>query len=308
MEKHIRPRLSHSNSFGNDAEKDTAGCRALNRKSIVIGVWEPDWLNDSFGRSVIEAIDKVPLGENVERSLLEAGMRVEDLCTGTKNLLLCKHLSMMNRMTMMGENCYPFLLDAAEEKEITMGVTAYFLMRDEALKGRTVHFANDDSYVSNQMDFLYKITQLIGDGLIDSTGVSSQDVCSFEYESCGYIAQKDIAVAVDNIAAHPSVAGVYAQQAVEKMLKQYLTEVLNSCDENLLKTHNLRVLSKAVRIGGLDIMTLWDLSDAYKSITHPNSEYCELSAEDARKLCEGASATVALIEKEITNFRGGALL
>ena len=29
--------LSHSNSFGNDAEKGPAGCRALNRKSIVIG-------------------------------------------------------------------------------------------------------------------------------------------------------------------------------------------------------------------------------------------------------------------------------
>jgi len=30
--------LSHSNSFGNDAEKDTAGCRAFYRKSIVIGL------------------------------------------------------------------------------------------------------------------------------------------------------------------------------------------------------------------------------------------------------------------------------
>ena len=38
MEVNIRPRLSHSNSFGNDAEKDTAGCRAFNRKYIVIGV------------------------------------------------------------------------------------------------------------------------------------------------------------------------------------------------------------------------------------------------------------------------------
>ncbi len=36
MEVNIRPRLSHSNSFGNDAEKDTAGCRALDRKYIVI--------------------------------------------------------------------------------------------------------------------------------------------------------------------------------------------------------------------------------------------------------------------------------
>ena len=37
MGENARPRLSHSNSFGNDAEKDTAGCRVLNRKSIVIG-------------------------------------------------------------------------------------------------------------------------------------------------------------------------------------------------------------------------------------------------------------------------------
>ena len=37
MEFNIRPRHSHSNSFGNGAEKDTAGCRALNRKYIVIG-------------------------------------------------------------------------------------------------------------------------------------------------------------------------------------------------------------------------------------------------------------------------------
>ena len=28
---------SHSNSFGNNAEKDTAGCRASDRKYIVIG-------------------------------------------------------------------------------------------------------------------------------------------------------------------------------------------------------------------------------------------------------------------------------
>ena len=37
MEVYIRPRHSHSNSFGNDAEKDTAGYRALIRKYIVIG-------------------------------------------------------------------------------------------------------------------------------------------------------------------------------------------------------------------------------------------------------------------------------
>lgn len=43
MEVYIRPRLSHSNSLGNDAEKDTAGCRAFNRKYIVIEDITDEW-------------------------------------------------------------------------------------------------------------------------------------------------------------------------------------------------------------------------------------------------------------------------
>ena len=33
----MRPSCYHSNSFDNNAEKDTADCRAFNRKPIVIG-------------------------------------------------------------------------------------------------------------------------------------------------------------------------------------------------------------------------------------------------------------------------------
>ena len=55
MEFNIRPRHSHSNSFGNGAEKDTAGCRALNRKSIVIEFTKSFY----YDRDVKEALDMV---------------------------------------------------------------------------------------------------------------------------------------------------------------------------------------------------------------------------------------------------------
>jgi len=48
MEMSVRPILSHSNSFGNNAERDTAGCRASHRKSIVIG--------DRFSMSLVQQI------------------------------------------------------------------------------------------------------------------------------------------------------------------------------------------------------------------------------------------------------------
>lgn len=124
--------------------------------------YEENWLSDSFGRKVIETIDRIKLGSDVLHSLLEAGMHPEDLCTGTKNLLLCKHVDKLNHMSKMGENCYPFLLDIADTKDVHMAVTSFCWIRNDALKGRLVHFVNDDSYITDEMGFLDKITEFDG--------------------------------------------------------------------------------------------------------------------------------------------------
>ena len=57
MEVYIRPRLSHSNSLGNDAEKDTAGCRAFNRKYIVIAGIDVVWMPLRVDRSIATQFD-----------------------------------------------------------------------------------------------------------------------------------------------------------------------------------------------------------------------------------------------------------
>lgn len=130
------------------------------------GVWELDWISDSFGRSVIESIDQVELGDDVVFSLLKAGLRVEDLCTGTKNLLLCKHLNKLNRITMMGENCFPFLMDIAESKEVYMGCSNTVFFKDYDLKGRKVHFVNIDAYADNAIAFLERILEVEEGGVV----------------------------------------------------------------------------------------------------------------------------------------------
>ena len=127
--------------------------------------WETAWLEDSFGRSVIQSIDKVELGEDVVASLLSAGMRVEDLCTGTKNLLLCKHIDdKMHRLSMMGGNCYKFLMDVAEEKELYMGAENTFYFKDSDLLGRTVHFVNFNTYASTAREFALQMYDAKGGG------------------------------------------------------------------------------------------------------------------------------------------------
>lgn len=125
-------------------------------------VYKEEWLSDSFGRSVIQTIDRIALGEDVLLSLFKQGMRPEDLCTGTKNLFLCKYIDKTHHLMKMGANCYPFLLDIAETRDVYMGVSSYCHMTDDQLKGRVVHFVNDDSYVSTAKEFLNKMMDLWG--------------------------------------------------------------------------------------------------------------------------------------------------
>lgn len=118
-------------------------------------VWETEWVNNPLSRAIIHDIDHVEMTDGVttEMACIMSGFRVADLCTGTKNLLLCRYYSGLNRMTMMGENCYKYLMDIADERDVYMGCSSFVSFHDDVLKGRTVHFVNTDEYVSTYYDF-----------------------------------------------------------------------------------------------------------------------------------------------------------
>ena len=126
-------------------------------------LWEPEWVNDPLSRAIIHDIDQVemPDGVTTEMACIMSGFRVADLCSDTKNLLLCRYYSGLNRMTMMGENCYKYLMDIADERDVYMGCSSYCFFSDDDLKGRTVHFINTDEFVSNSEDFLWRVIDIV---------------------------------------------------------------------------------------------------------------------------------------------------
>ena len=131
-------------------------------------LWDSQWVNNPLSRRIIHEIDRVefPEGRTTEEACALRGMCLTDLCTGTKNLLVCKNYSGLNRMTMMGDNCYPFLMDIADQREVYMGCSNYVLFDDDILKGRTVHFLNSDLYASNEEAFTRCELDIVGGGSI----------------------------------------------------------------------------------------------------------------------------------------------
>ena len=101
-----------------------------------------------------------------ELACLLSNVRVEDLSSGTKSLILSKRYDKLYRMTMMGPNCYKYLMDIADEKDVYMGCSNYAFFTDEDLKGRKVHFVNTDDYVSTAEDFAEHVYRIIDSGVL----------------------------------------------------------------------------------------------------------------------------------------------
>lgn len=127
----------------------------------------------------------------------------------------------------------------------------------------------------------------------------------YKYVSYGYIALRDLMSAKKSVQALPSVSGCYSQQAVEKMIKHYLKEVLASDSEDAMGTHKI---SKLIRASGLkfpdDIgSTLRDLTDVYLDTRYPGDEYWELDTATALQYYNAAEKAVVLIDARIKEFR-----
>ena len=83
-------------------------------------VYEQEWLDCEWSRRVIREIDKSTYvcGEYIESPVL-GGISPRDLSSGCKALILANFMpELLISGDRMGDNCYPLLLELAEEKDL----------------------------------------------------------------------------------------------------------------------------------------------------------------------------------------------
>ena len=128
-------------------------------------IYEEDWLDNELSRQIItdiQGIDVTDVRFSVDEILARYKMPVEYLATGTKNLLLCKFLDdgRKFRMSMMGENCYKWLMDIAETKDICGVITTPLFFTEDDISGRTIYFPQNDGYANDTKSFYEQLNLL----------------------------------------------------------------------------------------------------------------------------------------------------
>ncbi len=87
-------------------------------------VYEDSWLTDDFAVRVIRTIDQSEvLGPNGIQSPYLGVISPEKLAGGTKTLLLMKNCpEMIFNASTCGDNCAPFILELAEDRDLTINL------------------------------------------------------------------------------------------------------------------------------------------------------------------------------------------
>lgn len=117
--------------------------------------YSDDWLETDLARRLISEVDHVELSSDktVRQSLWERYLRPEDLCGGTKAILVIANTPFLISMLMMGENCYKYLFEVAKYQDKRVGLTSYCLPEDSDFSGTVALLENTGDLIRNSAEF-----------------------------------------------------------------------------------------------------------------------------------------------------------
>lgn len=112
-----------------------------------------EWLNTEFAKRVVKGIDNT---EHIKDGYLESpfwgAMSPQKLSTGCKNVLLMKFYSILSVFygTKCGDNCVPYILEVAKEKDIELHLQHCMRFPDY---GFEAHVVETDRYIHSCFEF-----------------------------------------------------------------------------------------------------------------------------------------------------------
>ena len=122
--------------------------------------YKKSWILSDFSRRVIKGIDKSEvLGNKVISSPVLGLIPPMMLSGGTKTLIMLKFTNFKMKLSGMGDNCFKFLKEVADEKDIIMCTRTY---RSLFLDGdfEQIRIINSGQIVTNPLEMLHEYVEV----------------------------------------------------------------------------------------------------------------------------------------------------
>lgn len=116
-------------------------------------MYEDAWFLDSFAERVIKDVDHVDLEGRGVDALWANRIPPDRISGGSQTLLCLRHTNIWTSLSRMGENCYKFLQELAQQKNIRVAATTYYAFSQEDLSYGPVWFERSQRCASNEFEF-----------------------------------------------------------------------------------------------------------------------------------------------------------
>lgn len=120
-------------------------------------MYEDEWFLDDFAQRLLKDVDRIDLNGRGVAALWDLHIPPEWIAGGTKTLLCLKHTDRWTSLTRMGENCYKYLQEIAQHKDIRLAVTGPCFFSEEDLKYGPVFFERSQKLVYTCDDFAHEM-------------------------------------------------------------------------------------------------------------------------------------------------------
>ena len=166
--------------FGSAVYGETLPNFAMYPKKVFLRIMERGWLNDPFSRKLLREIEKkyeIRDDEDVMLGLKKHyNITPIQLSTGVLNLLFCKFANYISRFIMMGANCYPYLFEIADTKDVYMLLEDVLDIDDGMIEEHGIYLENTHQIFYNTREYLSVMLDL------DEKGVFCEDYVHPDYK------------------------------------------------------------------------------------------------------------------------------
>lgn len=128
-------------------------------------LFKESWLDEDWAQRAVREIDHIPPEKSIHQALWDRGITYQQLCGGVKTLLLIRHMDGIFELERMGYNCYPYLMEIADMREVYVNMEyMHAEFDDSVIKGRAFEYLNTGTIMHTRSELIKEVFKPNGAG------------------------------------------------------------------------------------------------------------------------------------------------
>lgn len=126
-------------------------------------LFKEEWLEEDWAERAVREIDHIPPEKSIHQALWDRRLTYMQLSGGVKMLLLIRHTDGVFALERMGHNCFPYLMEIADMREVYVCMEyVHEELDDSVIQGRAFEYVNTGTIMHTHLELVNGVYRIHG--------------------------------------------------------------------------------------------------------------------------------------------------